>query len=202
MSGDDLDPGRAVSDGLEGGPPGVANLDGAAGPDVPTPQTDLGRAALAAAQSAARRRGAAGGATARRAPSGSGRRRGGYSSAGPDERDPQSLGSLARRMVSDRGWDKPITDAAVLARWEAVVGSEVASHCRPESLRDGELVLAAESTAWATQLRLLVPKLMTRINAELGTGVVRRIRVHGPTAPDWRRGPLRVNGRGPRDTYG
>jgi len=31
---------------------------------------------------------------------------------------------------------------------------------------------------------------------------VQRLRVHGPTAPDWRHGPLRVTGRGPRDTYG
>jgi predicted nucleic acid-binding Zn ribbon protein len=26
--------------------------------------------------------------------------------------------------------------------------------------------------------------------------------VHGPTAPTWGRGPRRVAGRGPRDTYG
>ncbi len=107
-----------------------------------------------------------------------------------------------RRLVSDRGWDATVTSAAVAARWEALVGTEIAARCRPESLRDGELVLAAESTAWATQIKLLVPKLMTRIAAELGPRVVIRIRVHGPTAPTWRKGPLRVNGRGPRDTYG
>jgi predicted nucleic acid-binding Zn ribbon protein len=107
-----------------------------------------------------------------------------------------------RRLVDDRGWAATVTSAAVAARWDALVGPEIAARCQPESLRDGELVLAAQSTAWATQLRLLVPKLMTRITAELGAGVVTRIRVHGPTAPSWRKGPLRVNGRGPRDTYG
>ena len=71
------------------------------------------------------------------------------------------------------------------------------------SLRDGELTLAAESTAWATQLRgVLLPVLMTRIRSELGPGVVTRIRVHGPTAPTWGSGPRRIAGRGPRDTYG
>jgi uncharacterized protein YbjT (DUF2867 family) len=44
--------------------------------------------------------------------------------------------------------------------------------------------------------------LLDRLAADLGTDVVRRIRVHGPTAPNWRHGPLRVTGRGPRDTYG
>jgi predicted nucleic acid-binding Zn ribbon protein len=192
VSGEGADPERVASDDLDGDPPGVTDRDGGAARSVP----DLGRSALAAAQSAARRRGAQVG---RRAAS---RRRSGYSGSGPDDRDPQPLGALAKRLVNDRGWEKPVTDAAVLSRWEAIVGPEVASHCRPESLREGELVLAAESTAWATQLRLLVPRLMTLITAELGKGVVKRIRVHGPTAPDWRRGPLRVDGRGPRDTYG
>ena len=68
------------------------------------------------------------------------------------------------------------------------------------SLRAGELTLAAESTAWATQLRGMLPTLMTRIRTELGPDVVTRIRVHGPTGPTWRSGPRRVAGRGPRDT--
>jgi predicted nucleic acid-binding Zn ribbon protein len=52
------------------------------------------------------------------------------------------------------------------------------------------------------QLRGMLPTLMTRIRAELGPDVVTRIRVHGPTAPTWSRGPRRIAGRGPRDTYG
>jgi len=44
--------------------------------------------------------------------------------------------------------------------------------------------------------------LLERIAAEVGPGVVTRVRVQGPTSPDWRHGPLRVTGRGPRDTYG
>jgi predicted nucleic acid-binding Zn ribbon protein len=89
-----------------------------------------------------------------------------------------------------------------MGRWEQIVGADIASHAQPSSLRDGELVLVAESTAWATQLRLLAGRLQARLTAEVGSGVVTRIRVHGPSAPSWRRGPRRVAGRGPRDTYG
>jgi predicted nucleic acid-binding Zn ribbon protein len=129
-------------------------------------------------------------------------RHGGYSGAAPDPRDPQRFGTLLRRLVADRGWESTVATATVLARWEALVGAEIAGHCQPVSLRDGELTLAAESTAWATQLRLLVPTLLGRIRAELGPEVVRRVRVHGPTAPSWGAGPRRIAGRGPRDTYG
>ncbi|HET6240646.1 MAG TPA: DciA family protein, partial [Arthrobacter sp.] len=57
-------------------------------------------------------------------------------------------------------------------------------------------------TAWATQLRLLSISLLEKFRTELGDGVVTRIQVLGPAAPNWRKGLRTVNGRGPRDTYG
>lgn len=105
-------------------------------------------------------------------------------------------------MFADRGWRKPLTEAAVLGRWSELVGPDVAEHSTPVSLRDGELVVAATSTAWATQLRTLQRQLLTRIAAGVGAGVVKRITVQGPAAPSWRKGPRTVRGRGPRDTYG
>jgi predicted nucleic acid-binding Zn ribbon protein len=160
----------------------------------------IGRAALDIARAASRR--APLRASRRRRRAGAEERRGGYSGPGPDARDPQAFGSMIKRMVSDRGWEETTASATVLSAWDQVVGPELASRCQPVSLRDGELTLAAESTAWAMQIRGMLPTLMTRVRAELGPGVVTHIRVHGPTAPTWSKGPLRIQGRGPRDTYG
>jgi predicted nucleic acid-binding Zn ribbon protein len=125
-----------------------------------------------------------------------------WSSSGPDERDPQPFGRLVSRVALDRGWSPRLTDATVLGRWPHLVGTEISDHCTPLSLRDGELVLQAESTAWATQLRQLQRQLLARLTGAVGKDVVRRIRVVGPSGPSWRRGPRHVRGRGPRDTYG
>ena len=125
-----------------------------------------------------------------------------WSGAGPDSRDPQKLGVVVDALVRDRDWERTLTTAGLLPRWTEIVGEDIAEHCRPERLQDGELILIAESTAWATQLRLLARQLLGRIAAEVGPGVVTKLKVRGPTAPDWRHGPLRVVGRGPRDTYG
>ena len=125
-----------------------------------------------------------------------------WSGARPDARDPAPIGASVADLVAERNWDATLRSAGIMARWETIVGTEIGSHCRPERLEDGELTCVAESTAWATQIRLLSRHLLSRLAAELGPDVVRRIRVHGPTAPDWRHGPLRVTGRGPRDTYG
>nr|WP_132428064.1 DciA family protein [Pseudonocardia endophytica] len=125
-----------------------------------------------------------------------------WSSAGPDDRDPQPFGRVVSRVSMDRGWSSRLTDATVLGRWPQLVGPDVADHCTPISLRDGELTLQAESTAWATQLRTLQRQLLTRLSAAVGPDVVRRIRVVAPSGPSWRHGPRHVRGRGPRDTYG
>jgi predicted nucleic acid-binding Zn ribbon protein len=83
------------------------------------------------------------------------------------------------------------------------VGADLAGHTQPDSLRDGELTVLADSTAWATQLRLLQAQLIRRLNAELGAGTVLRVKVRGPVTATRKPGEWRVRGsRGPRDTYG
>ena len=159
---------------------------------------DLARAALARARQQARARGLVAGQR------GSGRRRAAARPARDgDARDPQLFGVTIRELVGERGWEIPERVGSVLGRWPELVGPDIAAHCQPESLRDGDLVLVAESTAWATQLRLLAPSLLATLRERVGAGVVKRLVVRGPTAPDWRHGSRRVaGGRGPRDTYG
>jgi predicted nucleic acid-binding Zn ribbon protein len=125
-----------------------------------------------------------------------------WSGPGPDRRDPQPFGAVLAKLVADRGWQQPAAEATVFGRWAQVVGADVAEHSRPVKLEDGVLTVEAVSTAWATQLRLLAGSLLKRIAGEVGHGVVTRLHVHGPAAPSWDRGPRRVRGRGPRDTYG
>ena len=92
---------------------------------------------------------------------------------------------------------------SVFARWAQLVGPDLAAHTAPGGLTDGELVVTADSTAWATQVRLLAGELVRRLNVELGDGTVRRVNVRGPGSQPSRPGQWRVRGsRGPRDTYG
>lgn len=92
--------------------------------------------------------------------------------------------------------------AQVLANWPELVGPEVADHVRVERFEEGRLLLRADSTAWATQMRLLQATVERRLREQLGEGVVESVQVLGPDAPSWRFGSRRIPGRGPRDTYG
>jgi predicted nucleic acid-binding Zn ribbon protein len=120
----------------------------------------------------------------------------------PRRDDPQLLGHAIGGLLDEHGWQQRAAIGSVFGRWGEIVGADLAAHTRPDAFTDGELAVVADSTAWATQVRLLAPQLVRRLNAELGDGTVRRVWVRGP-APPRQRGGWRVpGGRGPRDTYG
>ncbi|MGH3359819.1 MAG: DUF721 domain-containing protein [Nocardioidaceae bacterium] len=125
------------------------------------------------------------------------------SGAHPDDRDPQPLDATMGRLVAEYGWETDVAVHGVFGRWASIVGAEVAQHCVPIRFDDGQLEVQADATAWATQMRLLAPTVVRRMNEELGHGTVLRIKVLGPQGPTWSKGKLRAqDGRGPRDTYG
>ncbi|GAA5159818.1 DUF721 domain-containing protein [Ornithinimicrobium tianjinense] len=157
--------------------------------------------ALARARRSARERGLRPGA-----PAGAGRRRalGQAPSAGrdKDDRDPHTVGAEIDRLVASRGWDAEVQVGAVIGRWAEIVGEQVATHVEVVAFEGTVLTVRSDSTAWATQMRLLTATVLARIDGEVGTGVVTEIVVRGPGGPSWRKGPLSSGGRGPRDTYG
>lgn len=161
---------------------------------------DLARVALRAAKEQARARGDAA-QQKKQARRGGGLRSG----ARADGRDPMALGSAINRLITERGWETPAAVGGVMGRWPQIVGEDVAKHCVPETYDEDErvLVVRCDSTAWATNLRLLAPQLVARLNQDLGHGAVTLIKVQGPGGPARRYGPLRAPGSGRSDdTYG
>lgn len=125
----------------------------------------------------------------------------------PSERgkrsDPVPLGEALDGVIRDRGWSTEISVHSLLGRWASLVGPAVAEHSRPEGFAAGVVTVRTDSTAWASQLRLMAPQLLAKLNEALGDGTVARIAVKGPDAPSWKHGLRSVrDGRGPRDTYG
>lgn len=130
----------------------------------------------------------------------------GAGAAGPEGsgagRDPSLLGSVVDRLIANRGWRAPVAVGSVVSRWDRLVGPQVAEHCRPERFEDGVVDVVCDTTAWATNLKLMQPQLMEVFTRELGRGIVTGLRIRGPQAPSWKKGRFSVPGRGPRDTYG
>jgi predicted nucleic acid-binding Zn ribbon protein len=114
---------------------------------------------------------------------------------GPDSRDPQPLGNASRDLAKKQGWSGRVAEGAVFGQWSTVVGADISEHATPTGLRDGVLSVTAESTAWATQLRLIQKQVLAKIAAAVGDGVVTSLRpdrpvvAEGPAAHLWPRPP-------------
>lgn len=117
-------------------------------------------------------------------------------------RDPKAMSENVRALLGRMGWTEQIEVASVTARWREVIGDQIADHCEPVTFDEGILTLRASSSAWATQMQLMSGQVRHRLNEEFGREVVRELRFIGPSDKNWVRGPRRVKGRGPRDTYG
>jgi predicted nucleic acid-binding Zn ribbon protein len=128
----------------------------------------------------------------------------GYSGARPDPRDPQGIETVLRKVLGNLGWNAGMNAGRVLEEWDEIVGERIAEHARAVSLEDGVLVVSASSSAWASQLRMLTPQLITAIEQHIGSHVVSELKVTGPAAAQrtWKKGRRTVTWRGPRDTYG
>ena len=117
--------------------------------------------------------------------------------------DPTLVADILSDLVKQRDWNSGLAEGTLFATWPHIVGPEIAEHATPLSLLDGKLLVQCSSTAWATQLNLVSPKLLEQIRSSAPGALVERLEIIGPHAPSWKRGLRSIsNGRGPRDTYG
>lgn len=117
-------------------------------------------------------------------------------------RDPRGIDDILDGLTSRLGWNSSLAKADLLASWSELAGAETAEHSEPMGIEDGVLVVRCDSTAWATQLRLMRGQITTSIAQRFPDAGIESVKFDGPNAPSWKRGTRSIPGRGPRDTYG
>ena len=117
-------------------------------------------------------------------------------------RDVVAAGSVIDGLLAKFGWDNQLSEADLFNRWAELVGEANAAASTPERLENGLLTVRCKSTAWATQLRIMQDQILAKITETYGDLGITGLKLLGPDAPSWKKGPRSVPGRGPRDTYG
>jgi len=80
-----------------------------------------------------------------------------------DSDGPQRVGrALDRLMGSLRAPSVDVLDS-VFTKWPEIVGDEVAAHCRPLSIDGETLIIAADDSTWASELRWLENEVISRV---------------------------------------
>jgi predicted nucleic acid-binding Zn ribbon protein len=65
----------------------------------------------------------------------------------------------------------------IFKHWPEAVGSAIAEHSRPITLRDGVLKVVVDDSQWLTQLKWVGPKVVERLNDATSAPTVERLEV-------------------------
>jgi predicted nucleic acid-binding Zn ribbon protein len=117
-------------------------------------------------------------------------------------RDPVTAGFSVDGILKDYRWEARLAEADLFNNWSELVGEVNGLNSQPETLVNGLLTIRCKSTAWATQLRLMQDQILAKITESYADLGITSLKLLGPDAPSWKKGPRSVPGRGPRDTYG
>ncbi|HEY8296405.1 MAG TPA: DUF721 domain-containing protein [Candidatus Baltobacteraceae bacterium] len=58
---------------------------------------------------------------------------------------------------------------AIRTAWPAIVGADVAAHCRPAELERGALLIVTRTSAWSQQLSFLSERILAAVGARTGS---------------------------------
>lgn len=100
---------------------------------------------------------------------------------GKPGRNPIELGGILQTFASKNRWNKQLSIAKLRVSWNKVVGEVIAQHCEISQIRNGTLIIRAQSAVWATQLSYLLPQLKKKISENLADIEITEIKVIGPT---------------------
>jgi len=126
----------------------------------------------------------------------------GASVAFGEGRDPGSMAQAFDQLSTSMGWSIHLARADLMEQWPALVGPDVAQHATPVASENGVLDIECDSSAWATQLRLMRADLLRSLLEKFPQADITELSIRAPGAPSWKHGRRSVPGRGPRDTYG
>jgi len=117
--------------------------------------------------------------------------------------DLEPVGDVVSQVAAQQGWAGKVSLHMLAARWPELAGDVNAQHSQPAGLQGTVLTVRADSSTWASALKLVAPLLVAKINQAMGDGSVTAVEIRGPEGPSWKHGVRAVrDGRGPRDTYG
>ncbi|MCH7788381.1 MAG: DUF721 domain-containing protein [Acidobacteria bacterium] len=91
--------------------------------------------------------------------------------------DPRHVAEGLERVLKSMGAPSVGGLRSLFDDWETVVGSALATHCRPVSVDAQTLVLAVEDPAWASELQWLTEPLLESIAEALGPGVITEVKL-------------------------
>jgi len=87
-------------------------------------------------------------------------------------REPEGIGSILKRVLRRKGWERKLKEYQAVNLWEVTAGEAISGHTRPLRCEDSKLFVQVESPSWRNELTFLKPRLIQKLNQSLGDKIV------------------------------
>ena len=77
------------------------------------------------------------------------------------------VGEILKEVLKARGLGNGDIFILIQRNWAAAVGEKITQHAWPLMLRNGRLTVAVDSPAWMSELSMLSPQIIEKINSRL-----------------------------------
>ena len=85
------------------------------------------------------------------------------------------LGQLLESVLADLDLGSRLREHLALKAWPEIAGEVVRAHTHAETVRDGVLIVATDTPAWAQELQMRRVQLLEHLSARIGGDVIRDI---------------------------
>lgn len=85
---------------------------------------------------------------------------------------PEAVSAILDRVLKNLEIDRKIDEGKALELWAGAAGEGLARATRAVSVVRGRMTVECRSPAWANECRMLKPKLIHKINQQLGREVI------------------------------
>ena len=86
----------------------------------------------------------------------------------------RSANKLVPLVMKQLGLEQRLQQSQVFYLWTTIVGSDIARHAQPVSLRNGQLVVAVDHPVWLQELsRYHKPLILQKVQERVGKKAVR-----------------------------
>lgn len=87
----------------------------------------------------------------------------------------EQLNKILARILKEYGMEKHVKEAEALNIWQEEIGDRIVKVTKPIKVVDGKLFVKVKSSSWRSELILLKPAILNKINKRLGKSIIKDI---------------------------
>ncbi len=87
----------------------------------------------------------------------------------------EKIGKTIEKILIGYGLDKKVKETEIINFWNEVTGKKISEITKPLKILDGRLFIKVSNPSWRSELMLVKPKIIEKINNRIGCKILKEI---------------------------